>query len=368
MLRTLLFLLLSSIVHFALCWGLPPVSLAQEWKFGRALGTLKVVDFISPQISVMMNCAEGLITLDKNNEWSPCLADDWRWINDLTVEFKLRRGVRFQNGEPFNADAVKANWEAYRRMESPRPHRFLAIADETIMEIIDDYMVRFTFPEPDGLAFVKFHYFFQIAPKFFKDHQFDEKNWGYFPVSGPWGTGPFNLVEGNVRYSMPSHKVVLKANSDYWDRRFPRLQKVIFDNTLISIRKKAMTLCKEQEGKVDLISHIRPIDTLKIVESPFGKVLKSRDITFLGGWFNHRKHGSKWKDIRLRKALNYAINRKELWKYAAKGNAYNLGGFLPSGAYGHNSSLELLTYDTEEAKALLSEAGYPDGFDMKLIV
>jgi ABC-type transport system substrate-binding protein len=70
---------------------------------------------------------------------------------------------------------------------------------------------------------------------------------------------------------------------------------------------------------------------------------------------------------RLRKAVNYAINREELWKYAAKGNAYNLGGFIPPEAYGHDPDLEPYVYDTEKARLLLSEAGYPDGFDVEMI-
>jgi ABC-type transport system substrate-binding protein len=128
-----------------------------------------------------------------------------------------------------------------------------------------------------------------------------------------------------------------------------------------------MRLCREQEGAVDIVSYIRPLDTLKIAESPFAKVVKSKDVTILGGVFNQRKRDSKWRDVRLRKAVNYAINRKELWKYAAKGNAYNLGGWIPPGAYGYNSDLTLRTNDTAQAKALLAEAGYPNGFEMKIV-
>ena len=90
-------------------------------------------------------------------------------------------------------------------------------------------------------------------------------------------------------------------------------------------------------------------------------------MTWLRGIFNLRKKESKWRDIRLRKALNYSVNREELWKYAAKGNAYNLGGIIPEGAFGHNPNLSPYPYDTEKARELLADAGYPKGFEVKLI-
>jgi peptide/nickel transport system substrate-binding protein len=97
-------------------------------------------------------------------------------------------------------------------------------------------------------------------------------------------------------------------------------------------------------------------------------VVKSKDVAVFWGLINQRKKGSKWRDIRLRKAVNYAINRKELFEYAAKGNAYNLEGFpLPPGASGYNADLIPYTYDTNKAKSLLAEGGYPDGFDIKLV-
>jgi len=143
---------------------------------------------------------------------------------------------------------------------------------------------------------------------------------------------------------------------------------VVFDNTLIGNRKEAMRLCMETERAVDFVSHIRPLDTLKVAMSKFAKVVKSRDVTWLGGDLNQRKTGSKWRDVRLRRALNYAINRKELWKYGAKGNAYNLEAFFPPpGAYGHNPNLTPYTYDTTKARELLAEAGYPEGFEVKMI-
>jgi peptide/nickel transport system substrate-binding protein len=356
-----------ALIQLAPCIGPNQLSFAQEWEVQSQRGILKVVDVRQTAVSAMRNYAEGLVTLDKDNNWVPCLAKDWRWIDDRTIEFKLRQGVTFQNGERFDAEAVRINWEEYRKMESPRPFRFYVPSDETRFEIIDDYWVRFIFPEPDGLAFVKLLWFVQIAPAFFVEHKFEENNWGYFTEPGPWGAGPFKLVEGYMQFAKPSDRIVLEAYEAYWDVRYPKVEKVIFEHTLIRDRDEAMRLCMEEEGAVDIVSFIRPLDTLKVAESAFAKVIKSKDVSSLAGSFNERKKDSKWRDIRLRKALNYAINREELWKYAAKGNAHSLGAFIPLGAYGHNPDLNLYTYDTETARSLLSEAGYPEGFEVKII-
>jgi peptide/nickel transport system substrate-binding protein len=317
--------------------------------------------------SAAVNYGETLVTLDKDSNVVPCLAKDWRWLDDRTIEFKLREDVWFHNGEKFNAEAVRINWEQYKAMEDPRTFRFTVIPDESVLEIIDDYTIRFTFARPDGIIFAKLQWWIQIAPAFFKEHKFDEKNYGYLPVAGPWGTGPYKLVKGGLRYGKATDRIVLEAFEGYWDRRYPKVKTVIFENMLGGNREEAMRLCREEEGAVDIINHIRPLDTLKVAESPFAKVVKSKDVTAMYGWFNERRKDSKWRDIRLRKAINYAINRDELWKYAAKGNAYNLAGFIPPWGYGHNPNLNLYTYDTDKARSLLAEAGYSDGFEVKIV-
>jgi len=344
--------------------ALPSASFAQEKNTPR--GTLKVVDLWNLVGSMRANYAEGLVTLDRDNNFVPCLAENWKWIGERTIEFKLRRGVSFHNGEKFNADAVKLNWEAYKALKVPY-FPFMTISDETVFEIVDEYTVRFTFPDPDGLALSKFTGFVQMAPAFLGKHKFPERNWGRLSEAGPWGTGPFQLVEGGATFVKLSDRVVLEAYENYWDPRYPKVKTVIFDNTLLKDVEEAMRLCRETEGAVDIVSFIRPLDTLKVASSPFAKVVKSRDFTQTHSAINQRKKDSKWRDIRLRKALNYAINREELLEYGVKGNAYNLGGHIPPGTRGHNPNLTLYTYDITKAKALLAEAGYPNGFEMILI-
>jgi len=241
------------------------------------------------------------------------------------------------------------------------------IPDETVFEIVDDYTVRFSLPEPDGLAFIRFMALHQVSPAFLRDHKFAEMNWGDFSEPGPWGTSPFKLIKGGYAPGKLSARVVLEAYENYWDPEYPKVKTVVFDNTLLGDIEEAMRLCRETEGAVDIVSHIRPLDTLKVAESPFAKVAKSRDTGHTHGGFNQRKKDSKWRDIRLRKAVNYAINHGELWQYCAKGNAYNLAGHIPPGVRGHNPNLTLYTYDTARAEDLLAEAGYPNGFEMTII-
>src|SRR5882672_7241489 len=93
--------------------------------------------------------------------------------------------------------------------------------------------------------------------------------------AGPWGTGPYKLVEG---FSLPdkrTDRVVLEANPAYWDAtRLPRLQRIIFDNTLA--QRDAVELVKTSEGRLDLVSELSPLETLRVAESAFVKVVKSR--------------------------------------------------------------------------------------------
>lgn len=362
------FLARLALLFCALIVALPSTLSAQDSKNDRNLrGTLKVVDLWNVGRSVALNYAEGLVELDKDNNFVPCLAESWQWIDERTIEFKLRKGVSFHNGESFSAEVVKINWEAYNKLKPPMFPAVLSIDDGTVLEIVDINIVRFIFPEPDGLALPRLRWFFQFAPAFFNGHEFGQRRWGYLSEPGPWGTGPFVLVEGGIIPGKFSDRVVLNAYDKYWDAQYPNVKSVIFDNKLQKDREEVMRLCRETEGEVDIVSFIRPLDTLKVAESPFARVVKSKDFTQTHSAINQRKVNSKWKDIRLRKAISHALNREELVKYGTKGNAYNLGGHIPPGARGYNPNKPLYNYDIEKARSLLAEAGYPDGFEMTLI-
>ena len=174
-------------------------------------------------------------------------------------------------------------------------------------------------------------------------------------------------MEGVTTFEKRSERIVLEANTDYWDHaQFPRVQRIVFDNTLSP--KEALELVKTGEGHVDLVNELRPLETLRVAESPFAKVVKQRGaLRTVFGQFNMRQAGGLWREVRLRQAVNYAINREDLIRYATKGNGVIIPALLPERAFGYDPALAPYPFDPGKAQQLLREAGYPPGRPLVLI-
>jgi peptide/nickel transport system substrate-binding protein len=174
-------------------------------------------------------------------------------------------------------------------------------------------------------------------------------------------------VEGVSTPDKRSDRVVLEANMDYWDTaRRPRLHRITFDHTLE--QREAVELVKTGEGRVDLVTDLSPLETLRVAQSAFAKVVKTRgSLLSVFGMFNMRKADSPWRDLRLRQAANLAINREDLIRYAAKGNGVVIPALIPVQAFGHDPTMPPYPFDPAKARALLREAGYPNGLSLILI-
>ena len=146
----------------------------------------------------------------------------------------------------------------------------------------------------------------------------------------------------------------------------PRFQRIVFDNT--QGQEEAVELVKTSEGRVDLVTELRPLDTLRVAESPAATVVKNRAaLTTVFGLFNLRKAGSPWQDIRLRQAANIAINREDLIRYATKGNGVVVPALIPVQGFGYDPDLAPYPFDSVKARHLQREAGYADGLSVILI-
>ncbi len=175
------------------------------------------------------------------------------------------------------------------------------------------------------------------------------------------------LIEGFATPEKRTDRIILQANTKYWDRRrMPRLKRIVFENTLT--QKDAVERVKTTEGRVDLVTELSPLDTLAVAQSQFANVVKRRDsLVTLIGHFNMRGAGSPLVDVRVRRALNLAINRSDLISYAAKGNGVVVSALIPVNGFGFDPDLAPYAFDPGRARELLREAGYPRGRPITLI-
>jgi ABC-type transport system substrate-binding protein len=182
----------------------------------------------------------------------------------------------------------------------------------------------------------------------------------------PIGTGPY-VVEGEVKdYRKVAEGEVyatLTAHPNYWDKPGPNIKRIEFVQH--SPREALRALI---EGRVDLVTSLIPKDTLKVEESPNSKVVKGRrDVRFTKAYLNLRSpHTLPLRTLRVREALNYAIKKEELMRYAFKGNADRMRGILTEKSGVDLSDTEPYEWNVPKARELLKEAGYEEGFKMKL--
>jgi len=170
-------LIVSSLVLMLVILGWGQASWGEQGPTPR--GELRIVDK-SPQnwISIVSNVFEHLFEVDKDGTLLPRLATGWRWVDDRTLEFTLRQGVTFHNGEVFDADIVKLNWEENTRLRQPfRGGAHLNFKPGSRLEVRDPYTVRFVFPEPDGGAMAKLRSVHMANRQFYRDFGWGEKSW-----------------------------------------------------------------------------------------------------------------------------------------------------------------------------------------------
>jgi peptide/nickel transport system substrate-binding protein len=129
-----------------------------------------------------------------------------------------------------------------------------------------------------------------------------------------------------------------------------------------------LELVKTSEGRVDLVTQLSPLETLRVAQSPFATVVKDRGaLVTVFGMFNMRKAGSPWRDVRLRQAVNVAINREDLIRYATKGNGVIIPALVPVQGFGYDPDLAPYPFAPAKVRPLLQEAGAPEGLALTLI-
>ena len=169
--------LVGSVVLLLVIFAWSNQSLGEQAPAPR--GELRIVDSNRYNfITIVHNVFEHLMELDKDGKLVPRLAAAWRWRDDRTLEVSLRQGVKFHNGEVFNADIVKLNWDENLRLRQPhRSGDYWNFKPGSRLEIIDPYTVRFVFPEPDGGAMARLVIMHMANRQFHSELGWGEKSW-----------------------------------------------------------------------------------------------------------------------------------------------------------------------------------------------
>ncbi len=302
-------------------------------------------DHQSDQIVMMVY--NGLIKFDRDMKIVGDLATDWSVGEDgVTWTFHLRDGVRFHDGSAFNAESVRRNFA--RVLDPAQAHKRLPLFEAIEkVEVVDDLTVNIVTRYPFGpfeptMAHVSGSI---VNPDLAEAHG---KNYGTTPETTS-GTGPYKVVRWRKDL-----EVVLERNDDYWGEK-GKLKRIIYR----PLPEAASRVIALESGDVDVITHVPPTDVARLEGVEDIVILKEPSI----GAQQFRFHCKRepFTNPKVRQAIAYAVDRRVIFENLLPGLALASTGPLTSRMRGR-ADLGEFPYDPEKAKALLAEAGYPDGF------
>ena len=316
------------------------VTLSPQW-FDPA----EVIGVLTP-FWVMYALHDALVKPMPGNMLTPSLAESWTVSPDQRVyDFKLREGLRFHNGDPFTAEDVKFSFERAKGAK-------LLQAKVREVQVVDRYRVRFQLAEPwpDFMTFygtlatsagwiAPKKYLQQVGVDGFKKH--------------PIGLGPYKFVSHT-----PGVELVMEAFEGYW-RKTPSVKRLVYK----SVPETTTRLAMLKRGDVDVAYLLDAPMAEDVKRDPALRLAFSGAIgTFYLDFLEQWDSKSPWADHRVRLAASHAIDRKAINEAENLGASRLTGNIVPR-PFEFAIPIEPHAYDPARARKLLTEAGYPNGFD-----
>lgn len=295
---------------------------------------------------------EGLFAFDKSLKIVPSLATGYEASADgLVYTIKLRQGIKFQDGTDFNATAVKVNFD---RVSNPDNHlaRYTQFNQVDKTEVVDPYTVRITLKRPFS-AFINalaHPSAMMISPAALQKYG---KDIGFHPV----GTGPFEFVEWK-----PAEYLKVKKFDGYWKKGYPKIDTLTFRTVTDNNTRAAVV----QTGEAQFAFPV-PFEQASVLAKNDKLDLIDDKKSIMQRYLSMNVMQKPFDNVKVRQAINYAINKQALAKVAFSGFASVTTGVIPEGVdYAMQNGSGAWPYDVKKAKALLAEAGYPNGFESTL--
>lgn len=299
-----------------------------------------------------------------SSEVGPGLAESWTISSDGKVyTFKIRRGVKFHDGTPMNARtvaedldrAINPNNPCYvlnRKVDTYDDFTFGSVKDGNVvkMDVPDDYTLRFTLPKPNAPFLSSLAMVWQgiVSPAATKQYNCDA---GQHPV----GTGPFKFVE-----AVRNDHITVDANPNYWGGK-PKVDRIIFR----IIPESATRVLALERNEVQILADVLPADYARIEKNSALKLYRQAGLTILGVAMSNDL--GPFKDKRVRQAMNYAVDKDAINK-GLYGGATTSSQGIPPVLWGYAKNVQPYPYDVNKAKALLKDAGFPNGFSTEMMV
>jgi peptide/nickel transport system substrate-binding protein len=299
--------------------------------------------------SILRNMYEALVVFGPDLNIEPQLATSWKRIDEYTLQFKLRKGVQFHNGEPFDARAVKASIERMLdpATESPWSSTYSMIER---VDIVDDYVVNVVTNIPDPILLRRMSGFGTtiMAPEYIATASAEEL------ATMPIGTGPYKFVSWEK-----DGDLVMEANTEYWGV-VPAVKKAV----VRAIPETGTRVSALLAGEVDIVAVVPPEDVDRIDESG---IARAEDVEGNRIFYYTMDFASEPTSNKLfRQAINYGANIDGIIEAVLNGGGYRRATLLNPWHSCYNPDIEPFPYDPEKAKDLLAQAGYADGVDLSM--
>lgn len=292
-----------------------------------------------------------LLALRPDSTVGPELADSWKVSEDgLLLTLHIRSGVKFHDGTPVDAAAIKFNLD--RRLDpavaSPQRAQLAAIVESVSVKGDSEVELRLKAPSPGLLGMLAQREGFIASPTAV------EKLGADFART-PVGSGPFVFKEWT-----PGRRIVVERNAEYWETGKPYLDRIVFND----VSNAVVAVQRLLTGEIDYISALSPTDVRQIENRPGINLERSAA---------GRLYALQWQvdrppfnNEKLRQAVAHAIDRKRIVDILMGGKAPIAEGLTAPVLWWHNAELKSYAYDPAKAKALLAEAGHANGLEVPL--
>ena len=317
--------------------------------------------------TVSQTMYDSLIALDTGGVPVPSLAESWSFPDDSKMELKLREGVQFHNGEPFNAESVRVSLARMQDEEhgSHLRNQFLSIES---LEIVDDYNIVFHLSQPEANLLYALTRLMLIPPDYYAEVGDEGLE------ANPVGTGPFMFVSYTV-----DDATVVKRNPNYWPGS-PKGQPMVEEVRIRVIPEATVRVAELTTGGVHIADTV-PADQRSAVVNAGMELVSFYDAKPFWMILNRTGFGTDadaatgdqavqytaLQDKRVAQALNYAVDRQAIIDSLMGGDAFGLGQPFGRRGFGYPEDDQPYPYDPDLARQLLAEAGYADGFQLDIL-